>query len=354
LKRVRAEVESGARPDFAPGPKLKPGDRGPRVKALREYMKAVGDLQPPRDDGADLFDSELEHAVKNFQQRHGLEADGVVGPSTMAAMAVSPEYRLRQVRANLERWRWITSDLGDRYILINIADFTLHLIEGETEVLSMPAIVGRTYRRTPEFSARMTYLEINPYWNVPPRLAREDILPKIKGDPGYLRAQGIRVLRGWGAGSPEVDPDSVDWAGLDADQLTYKFRQDPGPLNALGQVKFVFPNKFDVYLHDTPAKDLFKKPVRNFSSGCIRIEGPLDLALYLLKDDPAWDETRLLEAMQTGLTRIVSLKNPLNVHVLYWTAWMDGENRLHFREDIYKRDAALYAALSQRSNQTGP
>jgi murein L,D-transpeptidase YcbB/YkuD len=237
--------------------------------------------------------------------------------------------------------------------LINIADFTLHLIEGESEVMSMPAIVGRTYRRTPEFSARMTYLEINPYWNVPPRLAREDILPKTKGDPEYLKAQGIRVFRDWSAAAPEIDPDSIDWQGLAPGRLTYKFRQDPGPLNALGQIKFVFPNKFDVYLHDTPAKELFKKPVRNFSSGCIRVERPLDLALYVLKDDPTWDETKLLEAIRTGLTRVVSLKNPINVHVLYWTAWMDEESRLHFREDIYKRDAALYAALSQRSNETG-
>jgi murein L,D-transpeptidase YcbB/YkuD len=243
---------------------------------------------------------------------------------------------------------------GESYLWVNIADFSLHLLEKESEIMAMPAIVGRTYRRTPEFSARMTYLEVNPYWNVPPRLAREDILPKVKADPGYLRAQGIRVFRDWSAAAPEIDPDSVDWPGVDAGSLAYKFRQDPGPQNALGQIKFVFPNKFDVYLHDTPAKELFKKPVRDFSSGCIRIERPLDLALYLLRDDPEWDETKLREAIQTGEDRIIPLRNPINVHVLYWTAWLDGEGRLHFRDDIYKRDAALYAALSQRSNEAGP
>ena len=273
--------------------------------------------------------------------------------SGVTAMAVSSEYRLRQVRANLERWRWITSDLGDRYILINIADFSVHIIEGESEIMSMPAVVGRPYRRTPDFSGRMTHLEVNPYWNIPPRLAREDILPKVKENPGYPKAQNIRVLRDWSGDAPEIDSNFIDWSRGEAQSLAYKFQQMPGPLNALGQIKFVFPNKFDVYLHDTPAKELFKKPVRDFSSGCIRVERPIELADYLLKDDPEWDESKLREAIQTGVTRIIPLKHPINVHVLYWTAWMDSEGRIHFRQDIYGRDAARYAALRQKPNEAG-
>jgi len=353
LKKARAEVDSGARPDFVPGPKLKAGDKDLRVAALRAYLKASGDLAQPGNEAVDLFDFELEQAVKRFQQRHGLEVDGVVNPETEAAMAVTPEYRLRQVRANLERWRWITSDLGDRYILVNIADFTLHIIEGEGEVMSMPVVVGRPYRRTPDFSGRMTYLEINPHWNIPPRLAREDILPKVKAEPGYLNAQGIRIFRDWSAGAPEINPDSIDWSRVDAEGLTFRLQQKPGPLNALGQIKFIFPNKFDVYLHDTPAKELFKKATRDFSSGCIRVARPLDLAGYLLKGDTSWDEAKLRHAVQSGTTRTVPLKNPISVHVLYWTAWMDGDGRIHFRQDIYGRDASLYAALNQRPSDAG-
>jgi len=353
LKQIRAEVYTGARPDFHPGPKLKAGDKGPGIKALREWLRASGDLAKSEDTGSDLFDPAFEAALEEFQSRHGLEPDGVVGTETAAALAVTPEYRMRQVQANLERWRWVTSDLGERYILVNIADFSVHVIEGEDEIMSMPAVVGRPYRRTPDFSARMTHLEVNPFWNVPPRLAREDILPKIQEDPGYLAAQDIRVFRDWGPGAPEIDPTSIDWSALDPGSLGYKFQQRPGPMNALGQIKFVFPNKFDVYLHDTPAKSLFKKPVRDFSSGCIRVEKPLDLADYLLSGDPEWDRPKLEEALQSGGTRTIFLKRPINVHVLYWTAWMDGAGRLHFRKDIYGRDAALYAALRQTPDEPG-
>lgn len=353
LKRIRAEVYGGGWPGIVPGPRLKVGDRGMRVVALREWLKASGDLSQSGDIEADLFDAELEQAVKKFQRRHGLEVDGAVGSETTAALDVSSEYRLRQVRANLERWRWITSDLGDRYILVNIAAFSVHIIEAESEVISMPAVVGRPYRRTPDFSSRMTHLEVNPYWNIPPRLAREDILPKVRGNPGYLKAQNIRVFRDWSAGAPPIEPDSVDWSRVEPESLTYKFQQMPGPLNALGQIKFVFPNKFDVYLHDTPAKELFKKAKRDFSSGCIRVERPIELADYLLKDDPEWDEARLREAIQAGATQIIPLKHPVNVHVLYWTAWMDGEGQIHFRQDIYGRDAKLYAALRQKPNEAG-
>jgi murein L,D-transpeptidase YcbB/YkuD len=354
FKKIRAEVYTGGMPDFRPGPKLKAGDKDPGVIAVRDWLKASGDLAESENAGTDEFGPALEEAVKRFQKRHGLEPDGAVGPETSAAMAVTPEYRMRQVQANLERWRWITSDLGDSYILVNIADFSVHLIEGENETMSMPAVVGRPYRRTPDFSARLTYLELNPSWNVPPKLAREDILPKIQKDPAYLEAQGFRVFRDWSAGAPEIEPSSVDWAAVRAESLAYKFQQMPGPMNALGQIKFVFPNKFDVYLHDTPARELFKKAVRDFSSGCIRVERPLDLAEYLLRGNPEWDRPKLETALQGGITRIISLKQPINVHVLYWTAWMDREGRIHFRRDIYGRDAALYAALRQTPEGAGP
>ncbi len=346
-----AVAGAGGWPVFPPGPKLKKGERGARVESLSNSLAAMGDFVPSADADHSLFDGRLEDAVKAFQRRHGLEPDGVVGTQTAAALNVPAGSRLIQIRANLERWRWITQDLGQEYILINVADFRLGVVEGDREIMSMAAIVGRSYRRTPDFSGKLAYIEVNPTWTVPPKLAREDILPKIQRDPGYLTEKGIRVFENWTDGAREIDPGDIDWSQVKPDRLPYKFRQDPGPQNALGRIKFVFPNKFDVYLHDTPEHELFTRAVRNFSSGCIRIERPVDLAEYVLRENPEWNRERILAAMEGPETRIIRLRNSLSVHVLYWTAWLADDGRVHFREDIYLRDAALYGALEQSSSE---
>jgi murein L,D-transpeptidase YcbB/YkuD len=345
-----AVAAAGGWPEFPPGPKLVKGNQDARVEALGKTLAAMGDLDPSESNGGALFDEGLAAAVKVFQRRHGLEPDGVVGAKTVIALNVPAAERLNQIRANLERWRWITPDLGERYILVNVADFRVGVFEGGREVLSMPAIVGRAYRQTPEFSGRMSYIEINPTWNVPPKLAREDILPNLKKDPRYLQEKGIRVFRDWTEGAPEIDPAAVDWSRVKADNLAYKFRQDPGPHNSLGRIKFMFPNKFDIYLHDTPERGLFSRAVRDFSSGCIRVEKPVDLAEYILRDDPNWTRDKLLAAMDGQETRVINLRNPLGVHLLYWTAWLADDRRVQFREDIYLRDAALYRALEQHAS----
>jgi L,D-transpeptidase YcbB len=338
---------AGGWPVFPPGPKLEKGDRDARVEALRSSLEARGDLVPAEGGDRPSFDEGLETAVKTFQRRCGLEPDGVVGAATVSALNVSVAARLAQIRANLERWRWITQDLGERYILINIADFRVGVVERGREVLSMPAIVGRDYRQTPEFSGKLSYIEINPSWTVPPKLAREDILPKVRKDPDYLAEKGIRVFRDWSAGAPEIEPDTIDWSKVKDETMPFKFRQEPGPENALGRIKFIFPNKFDVYLHDTPERGLFARAVRDYSSGCIRVEKPIELAEYVLRDDPEWSREKILEAMDEGLTRIIVLRNSIGVHLLYWTAWLAEDGRVEFREDIYQRDAALYKALEQ-------
>ena len=294
---LRAVAEAGGWPGFPPGPKLVKGDRDARVEALRHSLEARGDLAPSEGGDRSAFDEGLETAVKVFQRRYGLEPDGAVGAATAAALNVPAAARVAQIRANLERWRWITQDLGERYILINVADFRVGVVEGGREVLSMPAIVGRDYRRTPEFSGKLSYVEINPSWTVPPKLAREDILPKVRKDPVYLADKGIRVFRDWSQGAPEIDPDEIDWSKVKGETMSFKFRQDPGPENALGRIKFMFPNKFDVYLHDTPERWLFSRAVRDFSSGCIRVARPVDLAEYVLRDDPEWSREKILEAM---------------------------------------------------------
>jgi len=336
-------------PVFPPGPKLDKGARGSRVQALREALEARGFPVPSGTGDPHSFDAGLEESVKAFQRLHGLEPDGVVGSAVAAALNVSAAERMAQIRANLERWRWIPRDLGQKYILINIADFRVGVYENGREVLSMPAIVGTAFRRTPEFSGTMTYIELNPTWTIPPKLVWADIMPKYRKDNYYLVDNGIRVFKGWTKGAPEIDPDKVDWSRYSAANLPFMFRQDPGPLNSLGQIKFMFPNKFDIYLHDTPNRGLFSRAVRTFSSGCIRIADPLGLAEYLLREDPAWTRDKILEALEYLTTRVIVLKNPVPVHLLYWTAWLDDGGRVQFREDIYQRDAALYRALEERA-----
>ncbi|NLH75439.1 MAG: L,D-transpeptidase family protein [Acidobacteria bacterium] len=353
LRDLSGLAAAGGWPGFPAGPKLVPGDRDPRVGALRTILAATGDHSPsapPLD--AELFDSELERSVEAFQRRHGLEPDGVVGAGTAAALDVPAARRLDQVRANLERWRWIAPDLGESFVLVNVADFRLGVVEDGREVVSMAAVVGTAYRRTPDFSGRMSYLEINPTWTVPPKLVREDILPKVRKDPDYLKRKGFRVFSDWSAGAGEIDPGSVDWAGLDGASVPFKFRQDPGPQNSLGRIKFMFPNKFDVYLHDTPERGIFGLAQRDRSSGCIRVERPVDLAEHVLRGDPAWTRETILEAIESGETRVIHLRRPLNVHLIYWTAWLDGDGRIQFRNDIYLRDAALSRALEERASAT--
>jgi murein L,D-transpeptidase YcbB/YkuD len=358
LKKVYRDygalASAGGWPVFPLGPVLKKGDRGARVEALGLSLAAMGEYSPPSDGDRLFFDDTLEASVQAFQRRHGLEPDGIVGTKTAAALNVPAGKRLTQIRANLERWRWITPDLGERYVLINVADFRVAVVAGGREVLSMAAIVGKPYRRTPEFSGRLAYIEINPAWTVPPRLAREDILPRVRENPGYLEEKGIRVFEGWSDGAREINPDEVDWAKVEPDRLAFKFRQDPGPLNSLGRIKFMFPNRFDVYLHDTPDRGLFSRAARDFSSGCIRIEKPLELAEYVLRDLPDWNSEKILAAIESGETHVVRLRDSLSVHLLYWTAWLDEDGRVHFREDIYARDAAIVRALEQIPSPPGP
>ncbi len=213
----------------------------------------------------------------------------------------------------------------------------------------MPAIVGKAYRQTPDFSGRLSTITFNPPWNVPPKLAREDILPKLRSDPGYLKKKGFRIFENWTEGAREIDGAAVDWTLVDEDSLSYKFRQEPGPQNALGRIMFMFPNKFDVYMHDTPERWLFGRAVRDFSSGCIRVEKPIDLAVYVLRGDPDWTIDKIKEALDSGETQVIRLRERLGVHVLYWTAWLGDDGRIQFRQDIYLRDAALVRALNERA-----
>ena len=247
----------------------------------------------------------------------------------------------------MERWRWLPPNLGDRYILVNIPSFGLELFDSGKRVMTMKVIVGKPYLSTPVFNARMTYMVLNPRWLVPRSIAIKEILPALRRDPGYLDRENLRVFEGSGPGRREVDPETIDWHEVSPRHFPYQFRQDPGPKNPLGRLKFIFPNPFDVYLHDTPSRGLFARAVRGFSHGCIRIEKAIDLADYLLKDNENWNRERLLAATDFSRERTVTLPHPISVEIVYFTAWVDEDGTVNFRDDIYGRDKELAETLAQ-------
>jgi L,D-transpeptidase YcbB len=268
--------------------------------------------------------------LRTFQERNGLDADGAVGPGTLEALNVPAADRVRQIEINLDRWRWLPRDLGERYVMVNIAGFALDVIEAGKPALSMRVVAGKPTNRTPMFTGTMTHLVLNPYWNVPSGILKKEILPHIARDPGYLARQNMEMLPGG------------------------KVRQKPGANNALGKIKFLFPNRFDVYLHDTPSRSLFSRSVRTFSHGCIRVEKPLELAEYLLKEDPAWTPEKIQKALAKGKESWVKIPNPLPVHLAYWTAWVDDAGVTQFRKDVYGRDKPLAEKLGAVQGPAAP
>jgi murein L,D-transpeptidase YcbB/YkuD len=331
---------------------LKRGTLNNQIIALKKRLIASGDLNGDGNSKNEVFNRDLEKAVVRFQKRHGLDADGRVGPFTRQALNVPAERRVQQIEVNLERVRWTARSLGHRYILVNIADFTMDVIEHGRPVMSMDVVVGKPFWNTPIFTKKMTHFVLNPSWNVPDSITAEELLPKIKHDPDYLKKQNIKILRRWSANAEEIAPESISWAAMDADTFPYRLRQEPGPLNPLGRIKFMFPNKYNIYLHDTPAKGLFSNNVRAFSHGCIRIKRPIDFTEYLLQGDPEWTREKILLAIESGEQIEVRLPQRIPVHIVYLTAWVDEAGIVHFRDDIYGRDEQLSRALNQRSPES--
>jgi murein L,D-transpeptidase YcbB/YkuD len=348
---------AGGWPLVSAGDTLEKGMRHPRVKELRVRLRVTGELTQvdsvttgtanaagtARMIAEDQFDEVLFKAVQRFQQRHGLAADGIVGPLTLAALNVPVTERIQQLKLNMERWRWLPEDLGQRYILVNIPDFTMQVIENGRLVITTKAIVGTPKRPTPVLSARMSYLVLNPRWYVPHSITVKDHLPKLRKDPYALITKKFHVYDAMGQ---EIDPGSVDWHSLSRSDFPYRLRQDPGPQNALGRVKFMFPNPYHVYLHDTPSRALFNRSQRTYSSGCVRVANAIELAEYFLKDNPRWTRDTIRAAVGGGKRqRTVYLPEEIPVHFFYWTAWVAGDGLVHFRRDIYNLDQRLTQVL---------
>jgi len=354
LAQYRTLEQQGGWPQLEAGPKLQSGMRDPRVAILRARLQAGGDLPPAAVEtsagvnkssaGKDenRYDEAMAQAVRRFQKRHGLSVDGAVGAATLFALNVPVTARIRQLELNMERWRWLPEDLGQRHILVNITDFTLSVVENGQQVMNAKVIVGRSERPTPVLTATMRYLVMSPDWNVPPTIALEDKLPVLRKNAYALARQNIRVFSPAGR---EIDPGQVNWHKVNTTHFAYQFRQDPGPRNALGRIKFIFPNAYSVYLHDTPSRGLFNSTARTFSSGCVRISNPVELAEYLLKDNPRWTRAAIESASQGKKQRTVPLREQIPVHLFYWTAWVDEDGTVNFRNDIYERDKQLVKAL---------
>ena len=324
---------------------LRPGQRNAAVESLRQRLTVSGDYPPELAiDGTtnhdkQLFDSQLADAARHFQRRHMLAADGIVGPATLAAMNRSVGRRIDQIRANLERMRWFLKGLDEDFLLVDIAGYVLYLVQGDDISWSSDIQVGLPYRQTPILKSRIAYLEWNPTWTVPPTILREDVLPAIKTDVNYLQKQHMDVLTYQGAW---VDPASIDWQRYPARPFPYMIRQRPGPWNALGTVKFIFPNEHLVYLHDTPSKYLFKHSNRAFSSGCIRVARPYELARLLLG---AKAGRQIENILNSGVTRRQYLQQSFPIVLLYWTTKLQRDGSLVFAPDIYHRDARVLLAL---------
>ncbi len=334
------------------GRSLKLGNRSPRVPLLSRHLLITGDLPLSQYSTQETFAAPLEKAVIEYQERHGIKADGIVGRKTLDHLNVPVDERITQIKLNMERLRWLPPNLGARHLMVNIPGFELKFIQDYATQDTMRVIVGRKKRQTPLLSSSMTYMELNPYWNIPSRIARKDILPKVHTDPQYLIKNSIRVFTGWKKTSLMLDPLEIDWEKFSSRYLPYRFRQDPSPTNALGQVKFMFPNHQSIYIHDTPGKELFKKESRSFSSGCVRVEEPLRLAQLLLEDQQ-WDRQRITDAIDTQKRQVIVMKKPVPVYLVYYTAWADeNDNTLNFRNDIYDRDQPLAEAMSRRAPAT--
>ena len=321
--------------------RLKPDTLDSLIPLIRKRLLVTGELRDTAAVDPYRYDSVLAGAVAAFQDRHGLEIDSVIGRGTIEAMNVPVDMRIGQIELNMERYRWLPDSLGPRHILVNIPDYHLYAYDEGKEVFQMRVVVGKDFDNpTPVFADSMSYIVFRPYWNVPARILKEEIIPAARRDTGYIAKNNYEIMRG----REVVDPATIEWAKVDTAKVNFYVRQRPGPLNSLGLVKFMFPNQFDVYLHDTPARSLFRRAGRAASHGCIRVERPEQLAQFALSRNPEWDLRKIRHAMRQDTSQQVGLRQKVPVYIVYFTSFVrDGVVR--FRSDLYGTDRRAIARL---------
>jgi murein L,D-transpeptidase YcbB/YkuD len=341
LKRALAELREtaahGGWPGVRAGRGIRPGASDPRVPSIRARLAASGEYRGGNT--ATVYDPELQKAVELFETRHRMDPDGIIGPSVVAAMNVSPAARADQVRVNMERARWVLPGLNDEFLLVNLPAYKAYLIRGGRNVWEARTQIGDEGKQTPSFRSTMKTVVFNPDWTVPPMIIQDEV---AKGGADYVTKKGLVVTDKDGR---EVDPSSVDWGQADTDGFPFTLKQPPGPDNALGRVKFLFPNPYSIYLHDTPSKASFDAEKRTFSHGCIRIEHPLELAQSLLAGQDGWSDSRIQDAIATDQTQNVNLAHPIPVVIVYWTVSVGANGEIRYMKDIYDLDPKVLQAL---------
>lgn len=335
LSELRAAMAAPqARIQVPEGPVLRVGVRDTRVAALRSRLGIMSDAEP------ETYDPELEAAVREYQRAKGIGVDGVVGPQTLRMLNATPADRKADIVANMERWRWLARDLGRHHVKVNVPDYMLSVVEDGKPTYTGRVIVGTVRNQTPIFSHEISHVVVNPYWNVPTSIATGDILASARQDPYWLTRNGYEVLHN----GRVIDPGRVDWHQVGRGNMPVRIRQVPSERNALGRVKFMFPNDHAVYLHDTPQKGLFDRTMRAFSHGCVRVQNPFEFAEALLALEPQLNADRL-KGMLGSRERWVSLETNVPVHLTYFTTFVDEVGHLQVRDDIYGHDGQLKAAL---------
>jgi len=347
LLETKSAVRTGSRPKRIPdGPSLGPGTYHPQVATVRERLSVAPPLDAPDGRPDEYYDEALEEAVRAFQESREIRVDGIVGRNTRAALNEGTiPVSVNTILANMERWRWMPRDLGERYVFINVPEFKFQVISADRVIHQERIVAGSPKHPTPVFTDVMETVVFNPYWNVPRSILVNEIMPAARRNLDYIYRNNMEVI--W-RGSRTVDPYMVDWEYVDPNKL--RLRQRPGPSNALGRVKFLFPNKHAVYMHDTPSKHLFNRPVRAYSHGCMRVRNPLEFAKLLLRDQ-GWTEGRIQRALAAGNNQHVPLEAKLPVHVSYFTAWVEEDGTLKGYRDIYGHDSSVRVALNLDSRK---